>query len=379
MSVQSDRFYDELGLVSDFAQLAEPDRFVPVPDDWVVGVADIVNSTGEIERGRYKAVNMVGAAVVSAMSNALHGRAFPFVFGGDGASFAVPAKDTDTARRIMAELRRWSEDEFKLSLRAAVVPVSEVRAAGLDLRVARYAASEGVDYAMFSGRGLAWTEAQMKSGNFMVPAAEPGALPDLTGLSCRWSNSPSVNGQILSMVVLPTAQASERDFADLASRLISTCSDLERSGHPIPIMGPGVRWPPPGLDLDAHVSRKRQSFQLHKLQLLLQNLVIWGLFKAGVKVGEFVPKHYARMVSKNADYRKFDDGLKMTLDCDPQTRARLEHILEQARKEGKIRYGLYGQDEAMMTCFVPSAVRDDHVHFIDGASGGYARAAANIS
>ena len=64
MSVQSDRFYDELGLVSDFAQLAEPDRFVPVPDDWVVGVADIVNSTGEIERGRYKAVNMVGAAVV---------------------------------------------------------------------------------------------------------------------------------------------------------------------------------------------------------------------------------------------------------------------------------------------------------------------------
>lgn len=377
--MQSDTFYDDLALVSEFAQLAEPNRFSPVPNDWVVGVADIVNSTGEIERGRYKAVNMVGAAVVSAMSNALQGRAFPFVFGGDGASFAVPAEHAETARKVMAELRRWSEDEFGLALRAAIVPVSEIRATGVDLRVARFAASEGVDYAMFSGRGLAWAEAQMKAGRFMVPQSDPGALPDLTGLSCRWSNSPSVNGQILSLVVLPTAQASERDFADLASRLISACADLERSGHPVPIMGPGVRWPPPGLDLDAHVSRKRKSFQLHRLQLLAQNLLIWGLFKAGVKVGEFVPKHYAQMVSKNADFRKFDDGLKMTLDCDAQTRTRLEHILDQARKEGKIRYGLYGQDEAMMTCFVPSAVRDNHVHFIDGASGGYTRAAANLT
>jgi hypothetical protein len=29
----------------------------------------------------------------------------------------------------------------------------------------------------------------------------------------------------------------------------------------------------------------------------------------------------------------------------------------------------------MMTCFTPSAFRSDHVHFIDGALGGYASAA----
>jgi hypothetical protein len=29
----------------------------------------------------------------------------------------------------------------------------------------------------------------------------------------------------------------------------------------------------------------------------------------------------------------------------------------------------------MMTCFTPSALRSDHVHFIDGARGGYASAA----
>jgi hypothetical protein len=30
----------------------------------------------------------------------------------------------------------------------------------------------------------------------------------------------------------------------------------------------------------------------------------------------------------------------------------------------------------MMTCFAPSPTRSDHVHFIDGAQGGYAAAAS---
>ena len=32
----------------------------------------------------------------------------------------------------------------------------------------------------------------------------------------------------------------------------------------------------------------------------------------------------------------------------------------------------------MMTCFTPSPTRSDHVHFIDGAQGGYAAAAAAL-
>ena len=29
-----------------------------------------------------------------------------------------------------------------------------------------------------------------------------------------------------------------------------------------------------------------------------------------------------------------------------------------------------------MTCIVPSILRDDHIHFVDGADGGYTAAAA---
>lgn len=369
-------FYDSLPRLRDFTRLTDPERFTAVPDDWVLGVADIVDSTEEIAKGRYKTVNMIGAAVISAMINAFRGEVFPYVFGGDGAGFAVPASAADTARTVLSDLRRWADEEFSIALRAAIVPVAELRGAGKDLRVARFAPTDGVDYAMFSGGGLAWAEAQMKAGEFNVPMAEPGALPDLTGLSCRWSNSKARHGQILSIVVQPTPQATESDFADLAQSVLAASEGLDRAGHPVPEDGPPMAWPPPGVDIDAHVSRAGGNLFLQKLKLLVQNLMIALLFRSGKKLGNFEPVRYQRMVSSNADFRKFDDGLKMTLDCDPETMAQIQMMLEQARGQGKIRFGLHAQDEAMMTCFVPSATRDDHVHFVDGASGGYAQAAA---
>lgn len=369
-------FYDSLPLLRDFSRLTDPAQFSALPDDWVVGVADIVDSTAEIAKGRYKTVNMVGAAVISAMINAMKGAEFPYVFGGDGAGFAVPASAMDDARQALADLRRWAEDEFGIKLRAALTTVAEIRQAGKELRVARYAPSSGVDYAMFSGGGLAWAETQMKSGSSSVDPSGPGALPDLNGLSCRWSNVQSQNGQIVSLVVEPTAQATESDFADLAQSVLRASEELERAGHPVPVGGPPMRWPPPGLDLDAHVSRAGRNVAVQKLLLLVQNLLIALLFRRGKPLGNFEPVHYRNMVSSNADFRKFDDGLKMTLDCDPATLAQIRTMLEQARGQGKIKYGLHAQDEAMMTCFVPSATRDDHVHFVDGASGGYAQATA---
>lgn len=68
----------------------------------------------------------------------------------------------------------------------------------------------------------------------------------------------------------------------------------------------------------------------------------------------------------------------MTIDCDLETVADLREILDNGVQAKTIRYGLHQQDEAMMTCIVPSAMQNNHVHFIDGASGGYTQAASSI-
>jgi hypothetical protein len=97
-SHDSEAFYAGVPVLRGFRSLMDPARYTPLPDDWTVGIADVVASTMAIAEKRYKAVNMAGAAVIASVTNALGNREFPFVFGGDGASFAVSPRDAGKAR-----------------------------------------------------------------------------------------------------------------------------------------------------------------------------------------------------------------------------------------------------------------------------------------
>src|SRR3954454_18066003 len=113
----SDDFYGSIPVFRGFHKLMEPALYAPLPDDWHIGIADVVESTKAIAEARYKAVNMAGASVIAAVTNALEGREFPFVFGGDGASFAVAPDDLERAREALAATAIWVEDDLNLSMR----------------------------------------------------------------------------------------------------------------------------------------------------------------------------------------------------------------------------------------------------------------------
>ncbi len=373
-----DSFYEALPRQPHFASLTSTAAFTPLPDGWVICCSDIIDSTGLIAAGKYKMVNMIGASVIAAMQNALHGAAFPFVFGGDGTSFAVPPEHGDTARITLARLRHWVLQEFDISLRVATFPLTEVRAQGLDVTVARHAVSPHADYAMFSGGGLTWAEGQMKQGATMISDLAEYEPPDLSGLSCRWNTIPARNGVILSLVMLPTTKATPAQFSKVASQVLDCAAGLPRGGHPVPLEGPGIDTLPQALDIEAHLTRGKGSLWRKKLYLLAAAPLASWLFRRGKPLGQFDPSHYMAVMSANADYQKFDDGLKMTLDCDPKAREQIGTILLNAEAEGLIHFGLHDQAEARLTCIVPSASRDDHVHFVDGAAGGYTRAASNM-
>jgi hypothetical protein len=65
----------------------------------------------------------------------------------------------------------------------------------------------------------------------------------------------------------------------------------------------------------------------------------------------------------------------MVIDCAPELAEEIEVRLSAAARAGTVRYGMHRQEAAMMTCFTPFPAQANHVHFIDGASGGYALAA----
>jgi hypothetical protein len=67
-------FIADLPSFTRFSDVADPLHFAPVPDDWRLCCCDVVNSTQAIQQGRYKAVNMMGAACIMAAINAAGGR-----------------------------------------------------------------------------------------------------------------------------------------------------------------------------------------------------------------------------------------------------------------------------------------------------------------
>jgi hypothetical protein len=373
----SEAFYGTIPIFRGFTRLMEPSLYLPLPEDWTVGVADIVESTKAIAAKRYKAVNMAGAAVIAAVTNALEGREFPFVFGGDGASFAVAPDDLPRAREALAATAAWVRQDLDLVMRVALVPVSAIRAQGADVRVARFGPSANLSYAMFSGGGLGWADAAMKRGEFAVDAALPGAQPDLTGLSCRFEEIPSVRGLILSVLVVPARGADPLAFRNVIEDIITLVERSPDQGRPVPEQGPPLRWPPQGVDYEARAARGG-SLARRRAYVFAYTLFAYLIMRFGIKVGGFVPRTYIRQLVENSDFRKYDDGLRMILDCTTELEAELSRRLAAAASVGVIRYGLHRQDAAMMTCFTPSATRPDHVHFIDGARGGYASAATAL-
>jgi hypothetical protein len=375
IQADSNRFYDGVPVFDRFADIADPSRYQPLPDDWVLGLADVVQSTQAIQENRYKAVNMAGAAVIAAVANALGNRDFPFVFGGDGASFAVAPADRAAAQTALAETAAWVRDELNLALRVALIPIGEVRRHGFAVNVARFAPSPNLSYAMFSGGGLAWAEAAMKRGDYAVTPAAPGIRPDLAGLSCRFSEIPTARGTIVSLLVLPTGDVDAR-FRQLIGEIVALIETSPEAARPVPAGGPPLNWPPQGLELEARATR-RAGIPMAPYRLLvgLRTALSYTILRFKIRIGTFVPATYINQLVENSDFRKYDDALRMVIDCSPKFARSLESRLAAAAAAGIARYGIHQQERAMMTCFTPSALRSDHVHFIDGALGGYALAA----
>jgi hypothetical protein len=378
MTTSAGSFYQDIPVFYGFDRLMDPALYVALPDDWSIGVADIVESTRAIAEQRYKAVNMAGAAVIAAITNALEGREFPFVFGGDGASFAVAPDDLDRARDALAATATWVKSDLDLIMRVALVPVKDIRAQGLDVRVARFGPSKNVSYAMFSGGGLGFAEAAMKRGEFTVKEAPSGTYPDLSGLSCRFEEIPAARGLILSVLVAPTLGSDPSAYRGVIEDLIALIESSPDAGRPVPAGGPALTWPPAGLGYEIRAGHGAHSLSRFRLWVISRTLFVYVLMRFGISVGGFVPKTYVQQLVENSDFRKYDDGLRMVLDCTPDIERALGQLLIAAASAGTVRYGLHRQDAAMMTCFTPSAIRSDHVHFIDGARGGYASAATAL-
>ena len=208
-----------------------------------------------------------------------------------------------------------------------------------------------------------------------LPEVKLGLLPGAGGTQ----RLPRAVGPELAvrMIVSGEPISASEALNGLIEEIVALVERSPDSARPVPAGGPPLRWPPAGVEFEARAQRGG-SLARRRAGVLAHTLFAFLIMRSGIKVGGFVPKTYTRQVVENSDFRKFDDGLRMILDCSGELESRIAERLARAASEGVARYGLHRQDAAMMTCFTPSVLRSDHVHFIDGARGGYASAATAL-
>ena len=139
------------------------------------------------------------------------------------------------------------------------------------------------------------------------------------------------------------------------------------------------RWPPRGLraEINATVGQRNRSW--YALGLYINSLLQWALDRFDINAGGYRGRRRYRVeFQDNTDYRRFDDTLRILIDCEPAQADAIEAMLESNAQPGILRYGVHRSDTALMTCLVFNLDKGEHIHFVDGSDGGFTAAAKNM-
>ena len=382
--MDSRNFFKDIRPLSSFAEATNTVLHTPLPPDWWLVVADVQGSTPAIEAGRYKDVNTVGAATIMAVINVDRTTEIPYVFGGDGATLAVPPHMVDGTRAALLASQKMAKEGFNLDLRVGMLPTSDVLSQDLWLGVGKYWQSKNLVQTSLSGFGWVWAESTVKhptNGQKYLVKENDKTKPfaDFTGFECRWKPVKARNGSKLAIIIQSTLKKGKEHahvyenalneiskiYGDVSNYHPLNQDTISLSNNPLRLMGEAiVKATKPNL-----VTRTLGALKLAVTSVIGSLAFKFDLKILGVRWGK-----YRKEVVENADFRKFDGALKMVIDGSAAQESKLTEYLENRRQAGELIYGIHSSQYAIMTCLVFTPGQD-HAHFVDGSDGGYALAA----
>ncbi|HEY8118137.1 MAG TPA: DUF3095 domain-containing protein [Methylophilaceae bacterium] len=383
---QNDFFYRDLPVIKSFAEATEGRLHADVPGDWWVVIADVIGSTEAIQAGAYKKVNTVGVACIAAVANVDRAIDLPFIFGGDGATFAVPGALVERVIPALRAAQRLARESFGLVLLVGLVRVDALLGQGYWVRLGKVQLSPHVMQPALSGRG--WEEAERRvktsgsSGVLRVEEDEGPADASFEGFECRWQNVPSFQDHKLSLLVAAVSPDAEVNFATYQRVLaqIQSIYGQVAQYHPLRAERMRLTFNPRLLSHEWRVRSGRSGFwqRLGYLgRMLFQNVAGYILFSRNMDTEAVKWSRYRDEFVENSDFRKFDNMLRMVMDGKDTQAEQLQSYLEAEYLAGRLVYGMHKSREALLTCIIQS-YNGNHLHFVDGSDGGYAVAAREL-
>lgn len=369
--------------VRDFgAQAHDPACYARLDGAWAVAAADVVDSTGLAARGRDREVNFVAGAAVAILQEVAGGPGNPAAcqFGGDGAVAAVPPDRVEAARAALAALVHWSAAEMDIPLRAGLVPVSELAAAGHEVLAALHDFGGGNVFGLFLGGGVPAAEAWIKAEERWRVAPVPGPLPGLDGLSCRWRPVPPRRGIVLCLIVDPVRPGAEA-MAALA-RVRAAIEAVVPTGIAAPLgdgsgLAPAVLAPPEALAIETRAEARRRR-PLRLLRAVAGTAILGLVHRLGGRVAGIDADAYRRAMANRCDYRKLAGGPRLVLDVTEAEADGIEAALAALEAQGDILFGAARAEATTITCMVGDFAADRHIHFVDGQGLGFWRASQEL-
>jgi hypothetical protein len=374
MSTKNDQFYSRLPVnripLSDL--LTEDHLFYQVPDDWHVIITDIKGSTTVVQNGLHETVNLIATGSIVAVLNICFKAniTVPFFFGGDGASFIVPPSVKDAAMAALLLYRNNTRKNFNIELRTGIVDVREIYARGYELKICKFTSSGNFAIPIILGNGLNYAEKLIKGDDYLLPGHALSANElDLSGMQCRWDKikPPENHYEVLSLIVIATDSAKQSEAFQKVISYIDEIYGAPEKRQPISVSKLKLKgtFTKLGSEIRAKFGRKA-IFQLLQAWITTSLGYIYFQTKTG--------RTYLTRLVEMSDTLVIDGKINTVITGTGQQRLLLEKKLNQLEQSGEIIYAFYVSKESVMSCYVRD-LKDDHIHFVDGAEGGYTKAA----
>lgn len=368
-------FYSELpvqeGSLGDL--LSNDALFSKVPEDWLVLVADIKDSTTAVNNGKHNDVNLVATGCVIAILNLAEANKvkIPFFFGGDGASFIIPEKLKKSALSVLEKHNRNVQNNFGFQLSLGTYEVARLYAENIQLDIARIKVSEALIIPVILGQGLQIAEHYIKDHSNAVENNLDDTPLDLDGMECKWDKIAPLqkDHEVLSLIISGCGDA---DFSRVYSRIMHKIDVIYGSS--------GKRKPISVKRLKIKTSLQRINREM-KAKLGNWNLPDFLKNFAISTFGEFYlrntknGKFYLQKLVELSDNLTLDGRINTVITGTPAQRELLFRYLDKLENLHLIKYGYHISKESIMSCYVKNMKTNDHIHFVDGGDGGYTKAA----
>lgn len=377
MQNTTDHFYNDLkdNEISLAQLMDKKELFENVPVDWHVIITDIKGSTTAVSDGLHETVNFIATGSIVAVLNLAYKAniTIPFFFGGDGATFIVPDAIFQPAMQVLQLYSANILTNFNLSLRTGAVSVTEIYKEGFDLLLSKNKISTTLTIPVLLGNGLNYAEKIIKGEDYLFHCdRDEDCQPDLNGMQCRWDkiSPPKKDNEVVTLLIIAAKGVAQSDAFKKVFLHMDNTYGVPRTRQPISVSK---------LKLNPSFSRLSTEMMAR-----IGSVKAWDFIKTWVtnfygyiyfRTGKGM--RYLKRLVEMSDTLVIDGRINTVISGTADQRQRLTKALDQLEREGTIWYGIHVSNSAVMSCYVRD-LEDGHIHFVDGAEGGYTKAAGML-